>query len=130
MCLARSFIKDLEHHILTECNPNVTGSQRLTQLEVEDLESIGWIAEGHGVEYPGHTPGEKCTICKNPMHVVMYDAYVPKARWMPICGECFMLHGCRLGIGCGQKYIAHGGVFIKERAIGADAIFASTYHFE
>ena len=56
------------------------------------------------VYYTSPVP-EQCQICTEPMPFVMYDAKVPgHGSWGNICGECFELHGCRLGTGYGQKY--------------------------
>lgn len=51
-------------------------------------------------------PGTTCQVSGKPFNGVMYDASLPThgGRWANICQETFDEHGCRTGLGQGQKY--------------------------
>lgn len=49
---------------------------------------------------------QTCDVCYNKFGDSFYDARLPLGHWALICHECFMNLGCKLGLGCGQKYDA------------------------
>jgi hypothetical protein len=45
---------------------------------------------------------EQCQICKH--RAAEYDAKIPtRGYWAFVCGICFTIYGCKLGLGSGQK---------------------------
>lgn len=45
-----------------------------------------------------------CQLCGGKLGKVFYDARIPRQGWGVVCHACFRFHGCKLGVGCGQKY--------------------------
>lgn len=55
-----------------------------------------------------------CDICKTQITDELYDARTTSGPWATMCKDCFKQHGIgKLGIGYGQKYVLHEGVFVK-----------------
>ena len=52
------------------------------------------------------TVPENCQVSGEPMGDVMYDASLPShgGRWANINQATFERHGCRVGLGLGQRY--------------------------
>lgn len=51
-------------------------------------------------------PPKKCDLCDEKIGSVFYDAAVPQhGQWGCICPACFTSHQCRIGIGCGQRFV-------------------------
>ena len=47
----------------------------------------------------------KCELCGKSFGEYFYDARLPlQGCWALLCGRCFSLNGCKLGVGQGQKY--------------------------
>ena len=52
------------------------------------------------------SPVEDCDICKTNLNLqpFFYDAKTANGQWGLLCPFCFLLEGCRVGTGRGQKY--------------------------
>lgn len=67
-------------------------------------------AEGEGLPAPSKKPKKwegttptTCQACGGHFGKFFYDAII-QGQWGMICHACFRDHGCRLGVGSGQKY--------------------------